>query len=171
MTAAKTNRKLHRLGAILTALPVLVIFLSGFALQLKKDWAWIQPPTQRGSVQAPEIQFNDILATAISVPEAEIKSWDDVDRLDVRPSRGIAKVRAKNRWEVQIDLGTSAVLSSTLRRSDVIESIHDGSWFHDSVKLWLFLPTAAILVGLWFTGMYLWLLPHLVKRKRKSRVS
>ena len=171
MTAAKTNRKLHRLGAIVTAVPVLVIFLSGFVLQLKKEWSWVQPPTQRGSVQSPQVPFDDILVAAMAVPEAQIKDWGDVDRLDVRPGKGVVKVRAKNRWEVQIDLGTASVLSSSYRRSDLIESIHDGSWFHDSVKLWLFLPTATLLVALWFTGIYLWFLPYLVRRRRKQRIA
>lgn len=169
MSAAKTNRKLHRIGAIVTAVPVLVIFLTGFVLQLKKDWSWVQPPTQRGSVEVPAIDFERILASASEVPEAEIGSWKDVDRLDVRPSKGVVKVRSNNRWEVQLDLGSAEVLSSTYRRSDWIESLHDGSWFHDKIKLWVFLPTAALLIGLWFTGMYLWFLPYLVKRRRKVK--
>ena len=69
------------------------------------------------------------------------------------------KIRGVNRWEVQLDATTGAVLSSTYRRSDLIESIHDGSWFHDRVKLWIFLPSGVVLLALWVTGMYLWILP------------
>jgi hypothetical protein len=29
-----------------------------------------------------------------------IETWSDVDRLDVRPGKGMLKVRAKNRWEI-----------------------------------------------------------------------
>ncbi len=96
-----------------------------------------------------------------------MKSWEDVDRLDVRPGKGMLKVRCKNRWEVQIDTSTGAVLSSALRRSDLIESLHDGSWFHPFAKLGLFLPTALVLTALWVTGVYLWLLPHVIRRRRK----
>ena len=42
---------------------------------------------------------DEILERAKQVPEAEIAGWEDVDRLDVRPARGIVKVRAQNRWE------------------------------------------------------------------------
>lgn len=171
-SAAQWNRKLHRWGSILTCAPVLVIFVTGFILQLKKEWTWVQPPTVKGSVEnGLELSFEEILAAAASVPEMEIETWDDVDRLDVRPGKGMLKVRGNNRWELQLDATTGEVLHTAYRRSDLIESIHDGSWFHDSAKLWIWLPTALILCGLWVTGMYLWLLPHLMKRKRKKKAA
>ena len=170
MSAAKWNRKLHRWGALITAAPVLIIFLSGVLLQLKKDWAWVQPPTEKGSVPGElALSWDEVLQAVRGVPEAEVGTWADVDRLDVRPGRGILKVRANNRWEVQLDATSGAVLSSTYRRSDLIEAIHDGSWFHDQAKLWIWLPTAFILCGLWGTGVYLWLLPYLIKRRRKMK--
>ena len=169
--APQLNRKLHRWGSILTAAPLLVVIVSGIVLQLKKDWSWVQPPTQRGSTSELTLSFGDILEVAAAVPEAEITGWDDVDRLDVRPSKGMLKLRSKNSYEIQIDAATGEVLQTKYRRSDLIESIHDGSWFGDAAKLWVFLPVAVILLGLWFTGMYLWLLPHLVRRRRRSRAS
>lgn len=170
MSAANWNRKLHRWGALLTAAPVLVIFVTGTFLQLKKDWTWVQPPTVVGSAPGElALGWDKILEAIRSVPEAGVSSWEDVDRLDVRPGRGMLKVRANNRWEVQLDATSGEVLSSTYRRSDLIEAIHDGSWFHDQVKLWIWLPTAFILCGLWATGVYLWLLPHLTKRRRKAK--
>ena len=168
MSAAKWNRRVHRWGAVIAALPLLVIMASGVVLQLKRESAWIQPPTQQGTGTELLLPWDQVLEVTKGVPEAGVESWADIDRLDVRPSKGMLKVRCKNRWEVQIDASSGKVLSSTLRRSDWIESIHDGSWFHDSFKLWVFLPTGLILCGLWVTGVYLWLLPHLVRRRRKT---
>ena len=142
MTLAKTSRSLHRWGAVLTALPLLVIIVTGLLLQLKKEWAWVQPPTQRGAGTELALSWEQILEAARAVPEAGIDSWEDVDRLDVRPGKGMLKVRAKSRWELQLDAATGELLSSTYRRSDLIESLHDGSWFHDAAKLWIWLPTA-----------------------------
>lgn len=168
----KWSRKLHRWGAVAIALPALVLIGTGLLLQLKKHWSWVQPTTQRGSAREPSIGFDRILAAARSVPEAAITGWDDVDRLDVRPSRGVVKVRAKSRWEVQIDTGTGEVLQTSYRRSDLIESLHDGSWFAgDLTKLGVFLPTGAVLLGLWGTGIYLWWLPFGAKRRAKLRAS
>ena len=113
------------------------------------------------------LSFAEILDIAKSAPEAEIQSWDDIDRLDVRPGKGILKVRAKNRWEVQMDTATGDILQVAFRRSDLIESLHDGSFFHEGVKLGIFLPTALVLVVLWGTGVYLFFLPQLAKRKKR----
>lgn len=167
--AALWNRKLHRYGAILTALPVLIVLGSGLFLLLKKDVDWIQPPTMEGAGGELEVTFDQVLEATRQVSEAGISSWDDVDRFDVRPSKGIVKVRGKNRWEVQVDTRTAEVLHVAYRRSDLIESIHDGTFFHDRAKLWIFLPSALILLGLWGTGIYLWLLPHLVKARRRKK--
>ncbi|MDB2576227.1 PepSY domain-containing protein [Planctomycetota bacterium] len=166
--APKLNRRLHRVGALVSALPVLVVVVSGLFLQLKKDWSFVQPPTVNGSTAGLEVDWDTILAGAASVEEAGIKTWDDVDRLDVRPGKGMLKVRGKNRWEVQLDAASGEVLQASYRRSDLIESIHDGSFFAESVKLWVFLPAAIILLGLWISGVYLWLLPHLVRRRRRA---
>lgn len=81
----------------------------------------------------------------------------------------MAKLQAKSGWEVQIDTSTGDVLSVAYRRSDVIEQIHDGSFFSDAVKLYIFLPTGILLLIMWGTGLYLFIQPRLVrKRKRKA---
>lgn len=170
MTAAKWHRKLHRIGAIVAALPLLVIVASGLLLQLKKDWSWVQPVTLKGSATTPSVDFDAILAAVAAVPEAGVTSWEDVDRIDVRPSHGMLKVQCASSYEVQLDAATGEVLGVEYRRSDLIEAIHDGTWFHERAKLWIFLPAGLILLGLWITGVYLWFLPHLVKRRRRSHL-
>jgi len=167
--ANRWSRKLHRWGAILIAIPTVVVIGSGIILQLKKQSDWIQPPTSRGVGGSPQITFDEILEIARSVPEAQIDSWNDVDRLDVRPGKGVVKVRPESRWEVQIDTTTGEVVQVMYRRSDLIESIHDGSFFHDRAKLWIFLPNGLILFALWLTGVYLWILPHWRKRVGRRR--
>ena len=166
MKATKLNRAIHRWASLVVALPIGAIIVTGIILQLKKDVAWVQPPTINGSSQSMVLSFERILEVTRTVPEAGIDSWDDVDRLDVRPGKGMLKVRGKNRWEVQIDTKTGDVLHVAYRRSDLIEDIHDGSFFHDKLKLWLFLPSGLILLGLWITGLYLFALPHMTRRKR-----
>lgn len=167
MKASRLNRIIHRWGSICTAIPVLVVLVTGVTLQLKKQSTWIQPTTQRGADQPPQISFPEILAATRSVREAEVESWDDIDRLDVRPSKGMLKVRCKNCWEIQLDASSGDVLQVAYRRSDLIESLHDGSYFSDWVKMGVFLPSAIILVVLWGSGVYLFFLPHLSKRRKR----
>ncbi|MBW2241985.1 MAG: PepSY domain-containing protein [Deltaproteobacteria bacterium] len=169
MKISKLSRLTHRWGSILIAAPLVVIVVTGVLLQLKKESAWIQPSTQRGSGDEPTLGFDQILAATQAIPEAEVDSWDDIDRLDVRPGKGMLKVRCKNSWEVQLDAATGEVLQVAYRRSDLIESIHDGSFFHDGFKLWVFLPTALILAVLWATGIYLFVLPYHAQWQRRQR--
>lgn len=162
------NRQLHRRGALLVALPFLVVVVTGILLQTKKQFAWIQPPEQRTASEVPGIPFSAILEAAAKHPQAGITSWRDIDRLDVRPGKGIVKVIGTNRWELQLDLATAEVLQVAYRRSDLIESLHDGSWFHPNAKLYLFLPAGIVVLGLWITGVYLWWLPIGVRRRKRA---
>jgi hypothetical protein len=86
------NRKVHYWLSLVLALPLLVVVVTGLLLQLKKELPWVQPPEQRGSGREPAVRLDDVLLIARSVPEAEIGTWADIDRVDIRPSRGMLKV-------------------------------------------------------------------------------
>lgn len=163
------SRKLHRLGAIVFALPAALVLSTGLLLQVKKQVPAIQPETRQGTGSVPRVSLEAVLAAAATVPEADIESWDDVVRVDIQPRIAVAKVIGRSRWEVQVDLADGRVLQSAIRRSDLIESLHDGSFFGDAVKLGLFLPAGLALFGLWMTGIYLWVLPILARRRRDQR--
>src|SRR5262245_29033178 len=159
-------RKVHSWAAIVISLPLSVILVTGILLQLKKQVPWVQPPEPRGGGKEPTISFGRVLEVCRSVPEAGVESWADVNRVDVRPSRGMLKVWAKSDWEIQIDSRSGEVLQVAYRRSDTIEAFHDGSWFHDWVKMGVFLPAGVGLL-LWATGLYLFWLPVYVRWRRK----
>ena len=166
----KDSRKLHRWGAILIALPFLIVLLSGLFLQVKKQFNWIQPSSQSGSAIGASVPFDSVLTIAKSIPELETKKWTDIDRLDVRPEDGIMKIRGTNGWEAQIDSHSGEILQIAPRRSDVIEAIHDGSWFHEKAKLWIFLPSAGVVTILWLTGIYLFFYPYWAKYRNRKRL-
>jgi len=165
------SRKLHRWSGILVALPLLLVIVTGLMLQLKKEIAWIQPVSKRGIEQKILVDWDQILSAVKTVPESQVNSWDDIDRLDVRPAKGLVKVRCINHWEVQLDSSNGEILSSAFRRSDIIESLHDGSFFSDFVKLYVFSANGFLLLGLWITGVWLWYLPISAKRKKKRRLA
>ena len=77
MKLSKLSRVVHRWGSIVVLVPMTIIIVSGITLQLKKESAYIQPPTQRGIAAEPTIGFDRILEVAKSVPEAEIASWEE----------------------------------------------------------------------------------------------
>ena len=137
---------------------------SGILLQLKKQSNWIQPNVETVSSSKP-IMLQSYLDAVSTIEEANISSWDDIDRIDIRPSKGIAKIKSKNNWEIQIDIETSEVYAVNYRRSDIIESIHDGSFFSEVVKYGWFLPSGILLLMLSLTGIYMFFIPILKRRR------
>ena len=171
MKLQKLLRQVHHWGSPLIMLPVLVIIASGLVLLLKKDIGWIQPPTQKGIAPAevPAKSFDELFDTARRVPELELTDWRDLSRVDVKPGKGVVKFVGANNWEAQIDTETGQVLQVAYRRSDLIESLHDGSYFASWTKLWVFLPSGIILLILWGTGIYLFVLPHWKRAQKRRR--
>jgi hypothetical protein len=92
----RINRKVHYWVAVITATPLLAIIGSGVLLQIKKQCEWVQPATICSIGGTPEITFGRMLEIARSVPEVRVLEWEDIDRLDTRPGKGIIKIRCKN---------------------------------------------------------------------------
>ena len=169
MSINKLTRRLHYWGSFAASLPILVILCSGILLQLKKQWTWVQPAEIRGTGTVPVVGLHDLVATMRADSTLGVTGWDDVSRIDVRADRGLAKVTLHSGWEAQIDLGTGKLLQTAVRRSDVIESIHDGSFFvGDITKLGLFLPAGVVLAGLWITGLWMFYVTWRARRKRAA---
>ncbi len=170
MNYKKINTKIHYWGSSIIIIPFLIVLVSGIFLQVKKEFTWIQPKTVKTKYRELTLSFDQILKAAMSVEEVGIKSWKDIKLLDVRPGKGITKIRAKSSWEIQIHNKTGEVLAVNYRRSDFFESLHDGSWFHDNAKLGIFLPSAIIMLIMSLTGLYLFLklLPAKLGRKKKK---
>lgn len=164
-------RRVHYWASIPIAIPLLIIICTGVLLQMKKNLTWVQPAEQRAKTGEPALALSQVLEISRGVPQAQIEGWDDVSRVEVRPGRGIIKVVSANRTEIQLDAHNGSVLQVAHRRSDLIESIHDGSWFHPLAKLGLFLPVALVLLGMLLTGVYLFFVPILAKRRRAKRES
>jgi hypothetical protein len=163
------NRKTHHFASFLVAIPLAVIIVSGILLQMKKQWDWVQPPERRGTGTTPVVGFDQILASIQGVPDLGVRGWQDVNRMDVRPDRGLVKVTLRSGWEAQVDLGTGGVLQTAYRRSDLIETIHDGSFFAgDWTKLGLFLPAGLTLLLLWLSGVWMVWVQFIGKRRRKK---
>lgn len=164
------NRQLHYWASFAAALPLLVMITSGLLLQMKKHWGWVQPPERRGTGTTPVLDLEGILASVKNDPALGVDGWDDVNRLDVRPDRGVVKVWLHSGWETQVDLGTGHILQTAYRRSDLIESIHDGSVFAGNwTKLGLFLPAGLVMFFLWLSGLWMFWVPWSAKRRRRRR--
>ena len=95
----------------------------------------------------------------------------EVDRIDIRPDKGIAKVTFKNHFkEVQVDGFSGEILSVDIRHSDWIEKVHDGSIIDfytsgdEGAKLTYSTLVSLGLILLAISGFYLWYYPKLIRR-------
>ena len=176
INSLRNFRKLHRYLGISIAILLLISALTGILLSLKKDVDLLQPPTQKGESKnlaewKPLEELQQIAEMALYQAEPS-QAGNPVDRLDIRPSKGIAKVLFENQqWEVQIDGASGNVLSIARRHSDWIESLHDGSIVNDLFKLISMNFLGFGLICLLLTGLWLWYGPRRFRflRRRRSK--
>ncbi|WP_375769445.1 PepSY domain-containing protein [Archangium gephyra] len=161
-------RPLHRWVGVPLTLLILLSSLTGLLLGWKKYVAVLQPPVQRGvSLEARDWQP---LHAVSSAAEAGLRehlgaSPGPIDRLDVRPSKGVAKVLFREGfWEVQVDLTTARVLSVDRRASDFIETLHDGSILGEASRATMSTVLGLGLLLLSLSGLWLWWGPKLARR-------
>jgi len=175
VSTQKLFRMIHYWGSFVVVLPLIIMIGAGILLMVKKEVEWIQPSSQKGIEKSavPMASMQSLFDAAQAVEQAGFTSWDQLQRADLKPGKGIIKFVSATNWEVQIDTHTAEILQIAQRRSDVIESIHDGSYFADWVKLGIFLPAGVILFVLWLTGIYLFVLTEYkkIKKRRNNRLN
>ncbi|NNF42390.1 MAG: hypothetical protein HKN62_04965 [Phycisphaerales bacterium] len=144
---------------------------TGFLLLIKKEVDWIQPPTREGAAGSPEdfIPLGGALAAVYALEHPDFQGHEDIDRIDVRPGDRVYKIRSEHHdAEVQVCAVTGAILSVDTRPSDLIERIHDGSFFGDWAHGWVMPAYAVALLFMVFSGWWLWIEP-MVRRRRWRR--
>jgi len=177
--ARKTRfyRKLHKWLAVPLFVFMFLMGCTGLLLGWKKQIDLL-PPTQNGSsrVASEWLTLDRIQAIAQDYARDSLRASSEIDRIDIRPQKGVAKIVFLHHFtEIQIDCHSGAVLSRATRRSDFIEKIHDGSildyFFQtesEQVKLTYTTIVASGLILLSISGFVLWNNPRRI-RKHKSR--
>lgn len=151
---SRWNRLAHRWVAIVIAIPMIFVILTGIFLQVRKPIDWIQPPTAKGSEKyQPTVVLEQVLSNVKAVPEMQVNGWSDIKLMDLRPKKGIIKVRNYNELETQVDAATGEVLQTGQRRNDFVVRMHDFSAW--KARLWLGLPIRLGFFAIFLTGVYL----------------
>ena len=175
-------RKVHRTtGAFLFAFFFLVA-ITGLLLGWKKHTGGvILADTAKGKSAKPEdwLSFDVLRAKAQDAFRERISAEisPEIDRIDVRPGRGIAKfIFVEGYWGIQLDLTTGEPLLIERRRSDFIENVHDGvildnllGTSSEQIKLVYTSVMGLALLTFTITGFWLWFGPKQFK-KRLGRV-
>lgn len=164
--------EVHRWTGVVAALFLAVLSVTGFLLLIKKDYAWIQPPTTADTAgeASAYLPLDEVYKRVFALGHAELRSEADIDRIDFRPSKRCYKVRAKsNDFEVQVGAVTGEILSVATRRSDWIERLHDGSLIAEWLHNW-WMPMVAIgLFTLTLTGSYIFIWPYVRRWRRRGK--
>lgn len=168
----RLSRTWHRRFGLFLLFFITISSITGLLLAWKKDVALLQPPSQKGPKMALEkalpIAELQRLAQITLVQNQPEQAENSVDRLDIRPGKGIVKcLFDKGYWEVQLDLYEGKTLSVAQRHSDWIEQLHDGSLISDWFKLLSMNILGFGLLLLGSTGLWLWYGPKKVKQLKK----
>lgn len=174
-------RKIHRTtGAFLFAFFFLVA-ITGLLLGWKKHTGGvILADTAKGKSAKPEdwLTFAELRAKAEAAFRERISTEISpaIDRFDVRPDRGIAKVLfVEDYWGIQLDLTTGETLSVERRRSDFIENVHDGvildnllGTSSEQIKVVYTSIMGLALLTFTITGFWLWIGPKQFHNRQRG---
>ena len=176
-TASSTRfyRKIHRWVAVPLFVFMMTVGVTGLLLGWKKQ-TQLLPVTQnsKAELNVQSINLDSLQILAKNYASNTLKLSDEIDRIDIRPKKGIAKIVFTSHFtELQIDIKTGEVLAVNTRRSDFIEKIHDGSivdYFvkndNDVFKLTYTTLTSCGLILLSFSGFWLWYNPIRIRRRK-----
>ncbi|MEQ8706332.1 MAG: PepSY-associated TM helix domain-containing protein [Phaeodactylibacter sp.] len=174
-------RALHRYTGALLFFFFFWIGISGLSLGWKKhSGGAILPDTQRGAARElsqwlPVDRLGYLAVAALKAEHPGLATT--IDRMDVRPGKGVVKVRFEgHHTEVQVDGATGEVLQIATRHSDWLEALHDGSIVENWLGLSggyfkLFYTSVMGLALLLFTvtGFWLWYGPRRLRAAKRNR--
>jgi uncharacterized iron-regulated membrane protein len=164
-------RFLHQWLGIPLVVFFLIIGITSILLAWKKK-AELLPETLKTKVENTQEWISP--AKMVEIAQQQMDSLQistEVDRIDIRPDKGIAKLTFKTHFtEVQLDGFSGEVLSIGTRHSDWIEKVHDGSIIDfylgvdETAKLIYSTLTAIGLLLMSISGFYLWYFPKLIRK-------
>ena len=171
-------RSIHRKIAIFLFLFFLIISVSGLLLGWKK-MTGLLAPTEKGVSSNPAdwLPVDSLHKLAVKYLHDSVHEVlsSEIDRVDIRPSRGIVKfVFTNHYWGLQLDCTSGRLLLIEKRNSDLIEDIHDGSildrLFETGERSMLGYTTimGISLFMLTLTGFWLWYGPKRLRKMKKN---
>lgn len=174
----RSFRKIHRTTGALLFVFFFLVSISGLLLGWKKNsGGLILPKTTQGtSCNLSEwLSVDSLSKNASNYLHNSVSSnlSADIERIDLRPDKGIVKFVFKDHfWGMQLDGATGKLLQIERRNSDIIEGVHDGSildrFFNTGNTIKLIYTSIMGLALLLFTitGFWLWYGP---KRMRNLK--
>lgn len=167
------TRALHRWIGFFASLFLAVISVTGFFLAMKDRFAFMRPPVQEAAKleRAQDIlPVAQVLQIAYDAGHPELSEIKEVDRVDYRPKDNVFKVVSKDGYrEIQVDGTEGKIVSNAFRNDQLMEDIHDMSFFSDLMHGYLLPVVAVCLCTLSISGIIIFLVPIVRRWKFKHR--
>jgi uncharacterized iron-regulated membrane protein len=173
-------RKVHRTTGALLFVFFFILACTGLLLGWKKHSGGVILPESyegKSTNKADWLPMHLLHEKAVEILKREVSAEVStaLDRIDVRPDKGMAKfVFVEDYWGVQIDCTTGELLYLERRRSDFIENLHDGSYLdyvlgtdYGQIKLVYTSVMGGALLIFTITGFWLWYGPKLYRAHSK----
>lgn len=152
---------------------LILIGITGFVLALKDSLPSVKPSSAKSKM---EVDAKAFVAPIIAIESAiahgnpNLKSVDDLDRVEIHASKGIYKlITSKGFAEIQVDAMSGEVLKTGIRNDQLFENIHDLRFFHPSLRTYVLPVVAVMLVTLGGTGLSIYITPIWRRRKFKQQ--
>lgn len=155
---------------------IVILSCTGLLLGWKKNsGGMILAKTKTGISNNPEswLSIDSLLKVAQTYATSKLNmDHPEVERIEVRPSKGVLKISFKNAYDgLQIDCTNGKVLLVEKRYSDLIEQIHDGSFvdlffgFKEGIFKLIYTTLMSLsLLTFCITGFWLYYGPKKLKR-------
>jgi uncharacterized iron-regulated membrane protein len=165
----KWSREVHKWVGLVLSVVFLLLSVTGVMLLFKKEWGF-QPGTSKGEKAEVSqlMSIDQIISVGLSQGYEDLKTLKDIDRIDLRPGKNVAKLRSEEGREIQIEMTSGKVLHVAQRHDKLLENLHDGSFFGDWFKYIVVTSAGVSLILLTFSGFYIWGYSF-VKRARAMR--
>lgn len=166
----------HLWIGVIATLALVSISITGVLLNHKRGLGLMPdvPHTSDAALRA-SVSLDSLALAALAAAPTEARGeWAPgapvdpalIDRMDVRPRNGFAKVRFRDRanTEVTVDLATGRAIHVGARNDVFLEKLHSGEIFGDGFVLLSDAGAIALVVTL-ITGYWLWLAPRLLRSR------
>jgi uncharacterized iron-regulated membrane protein len=177
--AVRRYRTWHKRVGLVLFIFFLVMAVTGLLLGMKKQTGLLAP-TQKGmSADAGTWLPMDSLqnlAVRYLGDSVDRSLSTEIDRIDIRPGKGIAKFQFTDHfWGLQLDCTTGKLLLVERRSADFIEALHDGSIVDrlfgtsdEQAKVAYSTLMGASLLLMALTGFWLWYGPKRIRKERRA---
>jgi uncharacterized iron-regulated membrane protein len=174
-------RKIHRQTAVFLFVAFFIMAGTGLLLGWKKNsGGLLLAPTEKGtsSNMAEWLPLDSLTNLAVTFLNDSVSASlsPEIDRIDVRPDKGVVKFTFANHYKgLQIDGATGKILRVEQRVADLIEHMHDGTILdrifrtgNGIFKLIYSTLTGLALMVFTITGVWLWLGPKRLHRMKQT---